>query len=169
MPLNTQPGVPHKGWTLSGVTDLQLDEGRAFGEYEDCEFCGHEQIRYVHTLTHREHPDAIRVGCICAEHLTEDYVNPRQREGELRNRAARRDHWPRRAWKKSAKGNLYLTTPDDHHVIVFPARGGFMLRIDDKPGRKVYPTKLAAQLASFDYLYLSNNSASPSRPLRPPC
>lgn len=52
MPLNTQPGVPHKGWTLPGVTDLQLDEGRAFGEYEDCEFCGHEQIRFVHTLTH---------------------------------------------------------------------------------------------------------------------
>lgn len=156
MPLNTQTGVPHKGWTLTDVTDLQLDEGRAFGEYEDCEFCGHEQIRYVHTLAHGNYPDAIRVGCICAERLTEDYVNPKLRETTLRNRATRRENWPKRAWKKSAKGNWYLNTQDDHHIVVFPARGGLMLRIDDKSGKKVYPTRVAAQLAAFDYLYLKN-------------
>jgi len=47
MPVNTQPGVPHKGWGLAAVADLQLDEGRAFGEYDECEFCGKKQIRYV--------------------------------------------------------------------------------------------------------------------------
>lgn len=108
MSLNTQPRVPHKGWSLAGVLDLQLDEGRAFGEYEQCEFCGQEQIRYVHTLAHDEYPDSIRVGCICAERLTEDYVNPKRREGELRNRAARREKWVKREWKASVKGNRFL-------------------------------------------------------------
>lgn len=63
MPLNTQPGVPHKGWTLAGVTDLQLDEGRAFGAYDACEFCGHEQIRFVHTLTHAAYTPPACVRC----------------------------------------------------------------------------------------------------------
>lgn len=154
MLLNTQPGVPHKGWSLTAVADLQLDEGRAFGEYDECEFCGKEQIRYVHTLAHPEYADSIRVGCVCAEHLTADYVNPKQRENELRNRAARRDKWTRRAWKTSAKGNPYLETRDGHHIVVFPVSSGCMLRIDGRKGRKIYPNVAAAQLASFDYLYL---------------
>lgn len=153
MPLNSTPGVPHKGWTLSDVVDLQFDEGRSLGEYDECEFCGQEQIRYVHMLTHSDYVGEMRVGCVCAEHLTADYVNPKRREGELRNRAARREKWTHRAWKLSAKGNPYLKTRDGHHIVVFPAASGYMLRIDHLKGRKIYPTIAAAQLAGFDYLY----------------
>ena len=137
------------------MSDLQLDEDREFGEYDECEFCGQEQIRYVHTLTHRDYAEDMRVGCICAERLTEDYINPKRREIKLRNRAARRSNWPRRAWKESAKGNRYLTTSDDHHVVVFTVGQGRKLVIDGQLGRRVYQSELAAQLAAFDFLYLN--------------
>ena len=43
------PGIPHKGWTLVGCVDL--GEG-VYGddeiEYETCEMCHNEKIRYVH-------------------------------------------------------------------------------------------------------------------------
>lgn len=44
-----QLGIPHKGWILEGVEDIK--EGHEFGEhfeYETCEMCQNERIRYVH-------------------------------------------------------------------------------------------------------------------------
>jgi hypothetical protein len=155
MPLNEQPAIPRQGWRLVSVTDLCLDEGRARTAYENCEYCGQERIRYVHCLEHPVSPvPRMRVGCLCAGHLTGDAETSRRRETELRNRAARRAAWTKRDWKPSAKGNRYLVTADDHHIVVYPARGGYMLVIDGKPGRKVYPAQKAAQLAAFDYLYI---------------
>ena len=69
--------IPHKGWTEIGMEDL--GEEAEFGEdieYERCEMCGNEKIRYVHIMTHPEFPGELRVGCICACHMTDDYENP---------------------------------------------------------------------------------------------
>lgn len=48
-------GVPHKGWKCIGVADLgeyvAADEEI---EYAQCEMCGKESIRYVHSM---KHPD----------------------------------------------------------------------------------------------------------------
>ena len=33
-----------------------------------------ETIRHVHYVTHPDYPSELRVGCVCAENLTEDYV-----------------------------------------------------------------------------------------------
>lgn len=66
--------IPHKGWTEIGMEDL--GEEAEFGEdieYERCEMCGNEKIRYVHIMTHPEFPGELRVGCICACHMTDDY------------------------------------------------------------------------------------------------
>jgi len=77
------PTLPaHKGYTWVDVEDLEEPTA-------DCQACGKTEIRYIHTLTHPEHP-SIEVGCDCAEHLTADYVNPAAREKDLRNKASRK-------------------------------------------------------------------------------
>ena len=154
MLLRGQPGVPHKRWSLQDVIDLHIDEGREYGDYERCQFCGQEQIRYVHLVRHVSYPDTLRVGCICAEHMTEDYVNPRRIEGELRRRAMRRSRWPNlRAWRQSRKGNWYMNTKDGHNVGIFETEdGGYMVWIDNRSGRIKYPSLHAAKIGIFDAL-----------------
>ena len=47
--------IPHKGWIEIGMEDL--GEEAEFGEeiqYEQCEMCGNEKIRYVHIMKHPE-------------------------------------------------------------------------------------------------------------------
>ena len=43
------PGVPHKGWTLVGFEDIKEDPDT---DYETCEMCGNERIRFIHILSH---------------------------------------------------------------------------------------------------------------------
>jgi hypothetical protein len=153
MNLDRTPGVPHKGWQLDDVIDLRLDKGRHYGEYAICEFCGKEQIRFVHLLSHVAYPTAIRVGCVCCERLTEDYITPRQRESQLRTRAARRERWLDGIWKISRKGNEYRKTRDGHHVVVFSVgRGRFKCRIDGVLGTLVYDSSNEAKVRIFDVL-----------------
>lgn len=75
-----QPGVPHRGWTCTDVVDL-FDDG---DDDATCEMCETARIRYAHTMSHPNYPETLAVGCICAERMEEDYVNPRLRERELR-------------------------------------------------------------------------------------
>lgn len=108
-PLCKEFGFPHKGWELVDVIDLgeycdSVDEI----EYENCEFCGHEQIRYVHIIKHPEYNRYVRVGCDCAVQLTADYVNPKARESYLRRKTARRRNFMKQEWKMSSKGNYIL-------------------------------------------------------------
>lgn len=153
MPLNRVQNVPHKGWHLNDVIDLHINEGCSYGDYEDCQFCGKEQIRYVHLLSHLDYEGIIRVGCICAERLTDDYVKPRELEQNLRNRANRRANWLRRKWKISQKGNIYLETKDGYHVGCFPTKNGkFKAWIGKRTGKLCHPTEDAAKLAIFDAL-----------------
>jgi hypothetical protein len=41
-------------------------------------------------MEHANNPDVIAAGCVCAEHLEQDYIRPRQREGRLKSAARRR-------------------------------------------------------------------------------
>ena len=78
-------GIPQKGWLEIGMEDL--GEEAEIGEeiqYEQCEMCRNEKIRYVHIMKHPEFQGEMRVGCICASHMTDDYENPGARERELR-------------------------------------------------------------------------------------
>src|SRR5262249_10576368 len=107
----------------------------------------------VHILSHGAYPGEIRVGCMCAEQLTEDYVTPRRREHELRSRAARRERWLTRHWKLSQKGHEYLNTRDGHNVGIFEIEGGrFKAWIDKQRGRFEYASADKAKLGIFDAL-----------------
>jgi hypothetical protein len=115
-----------------------------------CEACGQTEIRYVHEI---EHPEfrTLLVGCVCCEHLTGDYVNPRRHEAELRKRAARRARWLKRKWKTSAKGNPWLKA-DGRLIAVFASRyaEGYHYAVDGQVSRRTFPTERAAMLASYD-------------------
>jgi hypothetical protein len=150
MGLSSTSGVPHKGWLLNDVIDLQLDEGLVFGEYEDCEFCNQEQIRYVHILGDHDYSGSIRVGCICSCNLTEDYITPKRRERELRNAAARRGRFHDRKWRITKRGGQAITI-DRFRVTVgkiFTVK--FSLWINSKDGTRSYDELRTAKIRAFD-------------------
>lgn len=137
--------------------DSRDDNGLTCEEYEDCEFCGRERIRFVHLLKHEEWLNIIRVGCICAERLTEDYINPAVRERKLRSVARKRE--TRRArfpdlnrWRISQSGNRWISY-EGFHVILLRWGKSIRLRIDGKLGTVLYPSERDAQLGAFDYIW----------------
>jgi hypothetical protein len=83
-------------------------------DYETCMMCGNEKIRYVHIVEHTEVGEEFRVGCTCAEKMTNDYLNPERRERELRNRANRRISWTKKDWKRSKNSNYFLNIEERH-------------------------------------------------------
>ncbi|HRB30890.1 MAG TPA: hypothetical protein PK872_05190 [Ferruginibacter sp.] len=154
------PGVPHRGWTLDDVIDIR-GEGQAEWEtnYESCMMCGNEKIRYVHIVSHAEVKEEFRVGCVCAEKMTNDYINPGAREKELRNRASRRSNWLNKNWKYSKHGNPYLKI-DGKIIVIYKDKrtGKYKVSIDEIFGRKHFANLTDAKIAAFNGVeYLKEN------------
>lgn len=143
-------GVPKKGWSCVDVEDLEEPS-------ETCGMCESVEIRYVHCMEHPEYPDTLRVGCVCAEHMEQDYVRPKEREKKLRLSAARRKRWRDREWRTSAKGNSFLNV-QDYNLTVFKDPKGWGVQVANrttdkkKSGKKRFPNEDAAKLAAFDAL-----------------
>lgn len=145
-------GMPHKGWSCSGMEDLGAPDGQ-------CEMCGKEEIRYVHFMQHSEVKGTISVGCVCAEKMEEEYGNDRsaarQREAKLKNAAGRRERWPAlQAWRPSAKGNDSISK-NGRRVVIFKHGSRFKFLIKDAGGStyfspRTYADGLEAKLAAFD-------------------
>lgn len=145
MNLWNQEGIPHKGWNHVNVIDM----GEAI---EKCQMCGKEDIRYVHIMEHADYVEDLRVGCVCAEKMSNDYDRPREKEQKLRNRAARRTKWLTRTWRVSAKGNPFLNI-ESYNITVFPTKyGKWGYKIGDKFGKEYYKTQDGAKLASFEHI-----------------
>ena len=112
----SQAGVPHKGWVCVGIEDL--------GEPNQlCEMCESADVRYVHHMEHSQYQGTLSVGCVCAEHMEGDYVNPRLREKRIRNASRRRTTWAKRQWRTSLKGNSYLNT-EGFNISVYRSKDG---------------------------------------------
>ena len=149
-PLKSTPGCPHSGWEWLGATDLHQDEGREFGDYEDCDFCWKEQIRYVHSLRHSDWKHVISVGRICANHLSGDQ-NVNITEKRLRNRAQRRLSFPKlKSWKISSRGNEWMNYQGHHIVLIHWSSGKTRLRIDGELGKLDFENAAKAKLRAFD-------------------
>ena len=142
----SRSGVPHKGWGCSGIEDLGESSAT-------CEMCESVEIRYVHYMEHPDFPEKLGVGCVCAEHMEEDYTAPKAREKRLRAAARRRSTWGRRQWRISYAGNLYLNT-DGYTLAVYPVAGrsgGWKVAVSQRSsgarqeGRRLYPSREAAQ------------------------
>ena len=147
-----QSDIPHKGWSLIDVIDIR-DSGQHANEteYEKCMMCGQEKIRYVHIVEHSKIDEKFRVGCVCAEKMTNDYLNPNLKESALRNRASRRRNWINRKWKISAKGNSYLKI-ENHIIVIFRDKFSekYKVQIDETIGNKFFDDIEEAKIASFN-------------------
>jgi hypothetical protein len=87
----SESSVPHRGWTYVNFFDLGTPS-------QICAMCQVMEIRYVHVVTHPNYNGSLEVGCVCCEHLTEDYVNPRLHQEELQRKAKRRKRKPALAY-----------------------------------------------------------------------
>lgn len=146
-----QKDIPHKGWILIDVIDVREDnQPEEETEYEACMMCGNERIRYIHIVEHTYYEETLRVGCVCSEKMTSDYLNPRKLEQKLRNRAARRTTWKKKEWKFSLKGNRYLKV-DGHIITIFRDKKTtkYKVCIDSIFGKKEFHTLDEAKLAAF--------------------
>jgi len=144
----SQPGVPHKGWTCTGIDDLGAPEAV-------CEMCETQSIRYVHYMTHPDYPEELGVGCVCAGYMEQDYEAARHRERSIKNAARRRSKWLNRAWKISAKGNPYLNTDGFNIVLYKRSKQWSGIITNSETGdalhaRRRYATLDEAKLAAFD-------------------
>jgi hypothetical protein len=105
-------------------------------------------------MEHPDYPGTLGVGCICAEHMEEDYIRPRQREKRLRNEARRRANLPRRKWSLSRAGNPYLDAEGFNLTVVAASGSGFQLVVKNqgsgrsKRGKETYASVQAAKGAS---------------------
>ena len=146
-----QPGIPRKGWTLLDVIDIREDgQSESDTDYETCMMCGNEKIRYVHVVEHSEVSSEFRVGCSCAEKMTEDYVNPARREKDIRNRSSRLLKWTKKQWKKSKNGTYYLKI-EERLLLIFQDKktSKYKVKIGDTFGKKAFDKIEKAKVAVF--------------------
>ena len=147
-----QQDIPHKAWTLVEVIDIREDEQNELEtDYETCMMCGNEKIRYVHILTHKLIKEAFRVGCVCAEKMTNDYVNPKKREDELKNCTNRRLNFLNKEWKINSNGNHYLKYVG-HYLLIYRDKltDKFKVKIDEVFGNKLFDDLNQAKIATFN-------------------
>lgn len=156
MNLWDQPNIPHKGWSYVGIVDLgeecSCDEEV---EYEQCQMCGKERIRYIHILEHPDYTGEMRVGCVCASKMIDDYLYPGEQERVLKNRINRRRNFLNREWRyKSDTGNYTLRYKGENITILKSNYGGFGVVFQGKicwsyNGRKI-PNLSIAKIVAFD-------------------
>ena len=107
----SSPSVPHRGWICIDVEDL--------GEpLQICDMCEKATIRFAHIMKHAKFPEILSVGCICAEHMENDYKNPRIRERKAKQTTKRKLNWSKRNWKESKNGNPYINV-DGYNIVIF--------------------------------------------------
>ena len=143
-------GVPHRGWRCVDIEDREAPEHL-------CEMCEAQMVCFVHVMEHKDYPEVLRVGCVCAGHMEEDLAGARRREAAFKDERARRTRWLSRRWRVSSNGNEFINTSDGFNVVVYRlAGGGWGGRIEHRASghvlasRRRYATQDAAKLATFD-------------------
>lgn len=146
----SEKDIPKKGWSCVDIDDL--------GEPSlVCEMCETQDIRYVHVMEHPDYPELLRVGCVCAEHMEQDYVRPKEREKRLKRVARRRPSWAQREWQTSRQGNPYINT-EGFNLTIFRKEGGFGVVVSNRQtgaarsGRQTFPDEGAAKIAALNAL-----------------
>jgi len=164
-------GVPHKGWVCVGMEDI-IDEETPADErvYEACEMCSNPKIRYVHIMSHDEHISELRVGCVCAGKMEDDYEQAQTRENVLKRKSAnlksalkrakeacKRDYEEERKhfmnrWSYSQNGN-YSKNHNGEHVLVFQKNGKWKAKVGNTWGRKVFDSDYEVKSALLEHFY----------------
>lgn len=148
------PAVPKHGWSCEGIVDL--------GDLAAvCEMCQAKEIRYVHSMSHRDWPQVLGCGCICAGHMETSVAAARQREVRFR----RRQRWLARKWRCSASGNEYLNAMG-YRVVVWPSGAAWAAGVTHRTSgwrrlsQRPYATSDAAKLAALDVILARRDSVA---------
>lgn len=146
--------IPHKGWQCIDVLDLGEDaESTEDIEYEQCEMCGNEKIRYVHVMKHPEYQEILHVGCVCAEKMSGDYENPRKCEISLKNKATRRRNFNRIEWRFNPIKKTYSKKYKGECITLLESKYGNWAvffankQIWDYDGKKILSFEFAEKVA----------------------
>ena len=133
---------PKFGWEHAGWDDLGGLNGT-------CECCG-TAIRYVFIV---QHPDwrTMEVGQICCDHLTSSQAASNLMESS-RSYADRRKRFVSSSRWSILPGNTHRIKQKNLAVEVVPAGSAFKLRINNKTGRKVFPSVLDAKMQVFELI-----------------
>lgn len=121
-------------------------------DYATCEMCGQERVRFVHVVEHDDYPGKLNVGCVCAEKMSGDYVNPRHQEAKLKSKAIRKGKWLTRKWRSSKSGNEFINV-GEYNLTVFPDQfrpGKWKYKVDNHFSPQSYQTSDQAKLALFE-------------------
>lgn len=147
-------GIPHKGWQCIDVIDLGEDIGPDETiPYEQCEMCGNEKLRYAHIMSHPDYPGELHVGCVCAEKMTNDYVNPRKCETALKSKASRRRNFYKQQWRLNPAKRTYSKKYKGEYITIMESLNGnwgvFFAnhRIWEYGGKKIHSFEDAERVA----------------------
>ena len=95
----------------------------------------------------------MRVGCTCAEKMTDDYVTHREHENYMQKRASRRSNFMKQEWYKNQNGNWILQYKGDR-ITAIERNGcyGFVFHNNwtwDYKGRRIRDLE-TLKLAAFE-------------------
>lgn len=103
-------GAPLEGWYCVMMYDVADDDSSPDDVVlATCELCGCSSVRYVHVMRHVQYFEDVEVGCICAGIMEGDILSAKARDNDMKNRAKRKQNFPKRKWYRTYNGNLRLT------------------------------------------------------------
>jgi len=134
--------LPKKGWILQDVIDTEACE-------TVCDFCS-TLHRYVHKIFHPDIIENYEVGCICAEKLTGDYVNPKGKEKLLRQRAEKITRWIRSSkWNFFSYHPSYYRKEKNRKIWLNPSGAFWKIKINNISGKRCYENLTSAKKAAL--------------------
>jgi hypothetical protein len=141
--------IPHKGWMNIGYEDL--DEA-----VHVCDMCGKEEIRYVHTMYHSQVDDYFRVGCICAEKMTNDYTIPKLQLKAMKKKTS----WINLNWRKTDLNEYEEKNVNicgfRCEVGVFVVNDKYTFHIDDRVSKFTFDTMRECKEHIYNYYDLGD-------------
>lgn len=135
--------IPHKGWYNQGHEDLEE-------AIHVCDMCGKEEIRYVHTMYHPLVENYFRVGRICAEKLTEDYVTPKKQIKLMK----KRNSWMNDRWKVDELFDSHTKSFNSKYgraeLIVFKVNNEYKISMFDRIFKTSFDSVKEAKAFVYD-------------------
>ncbi len=145
-------GAPLDGWVISSTYDRLEEKAELF----TCELCGCNRVRIVHVMKHEYYFERVSVGCICAGIMEGDILAAKERDRLMKNRAKRRERFPRRKWIKLSDGSFILYYRGSRVIInrISPQRERYFISCNSKTAYhdkgKLITNFISAAYAAFD-------------------
>jgi hypothetical protein len=128
---------PVGGWEFVGEDDLG-------GLYGTCDLC-HAELRHIFYVQHPDWPP-MAVGTDCCDMLTGTKIASEIRKHD--SRLKRFKESPR--WEEV--GGCHFITQKRIDIQIFPAEGGYRIRMNSTKGKATYPDLDAAKGRVFDFI-----------------